>query len=89
MANNQKAYRKLIDLRNKVLLNQISTLEFIKIAETVLFNYASISAVNLAGSARSHGYTRILIRLLSDELGQTESIKNLKVDLLAYDLGFI
>lgn len=89
MANNQKAYRKLINLRNKLLLNQINTIEFIEAAQTVLFNGASINAVNLAGSARSHGYTRILIRLLSDELGETESLKNLKVDLLAYDLGFI
>ena len=86
MADNKKGYRKLIDLRNKFLLNQVNFNQFLKELEIILYNYLSINAVEMAGGAGHYCYTTIGRRLLSDEIGASESILNLKIDLLYYEI---
>ena len=81
MTNNKKAYRKLIILRNKHLLNQIDTLEFLKGVEKVLFNYVGVNSVKMAGGNGLYAYSTIAIRLLSDPLGKNHYLRNLKIDL--------
>lgn len=81
MANNEKGYRMLVDLRNQLIFNQINFKEFLKQLEIILFNYISVNSVKMAGGNYLYCYTTIARRLLSDEIGQRESLENLKIDL--------
>lgn len=88
---NQKAHawRKLVDLRNEILLNQIDTLEFIKRLELILYNDVPQSSIKMAGNSGAANYTTIAQRLLKDELGKTNSLENLKIDITYHYEHFV
>lgn len=81
MADNQKGYRKLIDLRNQFLLNQINLNEFLNKIESTLYNNIGVDNINLAGGRGQYSYLTITRRLMADELGESESLNNLKIDI--------
>lgn len=81
MVDNKKGFRMLIDLRNKLLLNQIDFKQFLDGLEVILYNYLSYNNVKLAGGDYLYCYSTIARRLLKDELGETNSLINLKIDL--------
>ena len=85
MADNKKAYRKLIDIRNQLIFNQIDFLTFLKEGEKILYNYVGVNAVKMAGGNGLYSYSTIFIRLLTEEPGKTEALKNLKIDLFYYE----
>lgn len=77
----RKAYRKLIDLRNQYLYNNISDLEFIKGVETVIFNdIPSNDLIYLNDGIKNGAYLTIIKELLSSTKGG--SLYRLKTDLL-------
>ena len=86
MADNKKGYRKLLNLRNRFLNNQINFNEFLNELEIILFNYIGVNAVKLAGGNGLYAYSTIARRLLQEPTGKTESLKNLKIDLLYYEI---
>lgn len=81
MVDNNAGFRKLVDLRNKFLLNQINFNEFLHEGEIILYNYIGANNVRLAGGRGPYCYSTIFRRLLSDELGETHYLKNLRIDL--------
>lgn len=81
MNNNEKAYRKLLFIRNQLIFNQIDYLTFLKKLEQILFTYVGVNNIELAGGKGYYAYTTIAIRLLSDEIGKNHYLKNLKIDL--------
>lgn len=90
-ARNMKAkgWRKLVDLRNKFLLNQIDFMEFLEEIEIILFSYIEKAGIKMAGESTTYAYTTIARRLLKDEIGETESLENLKIDITCYYEHFI
>ena len=90
-ARNMKAkgWRKLIDLRNKFLLNQIDFMKFLEEIEIILFNDIGKPGIKMAGGSTTYAYTTIARRLLKDKIGETESLENLKIDITCYYEHFI
>lgn len=84
-----KGWRKLVDLRNELLLNQIDTLEFIKKLESILYNDIATKGIKMAGNSGPANYTTIAQRLLKDELGENDSLENLKTDITYYYEHFV
>ena len=89
MANNKKAYRELLTLRNQFLLHQIGVNEFLKKVESVLYRDVSTNAIKLAGGSTPAAYLTITRKLLADALGKKDNLRNLRIDLLAYELGYL
>lgn len=84
MVDNRKGYRKLLKLRNKLLLNQINFYEFLTQLEIILYNDISSNATAGAGGNNKYCYSTIGRRLLKDPLGKKESLINLRIDLLYF-----
>ena len=76
----RKAYRKLIDLRNQLFLNQITINEFIVNVERVIFNdIPTNDSIYLNDGIKNGCYVTILKLLTSSS---ESDINRLKVDLL-------
>ena len=77
----RKAYRKLIDLRNKYYLNQINDLKFIIEVERVIFNdIPTNDLIYLNDGLKNGSYLTIIKELLNSLHGG--SLYRLKTDLL-------
>lgn len=77
----RKAYRKMIDLRNRYLYNQITDFEFIKAVEIVIFNdIPSDDLIYLNDGIKNGCYLTIIKELLNSLHGG--SLYRLKTDLL-------
>lgn len=86
MADNKKGYRKLLNLRNQFLFNQINFNQFLEELEIILYNYISVNGCKMAGGNYLYCYSTIARRLLKEPAGKTDSLLNLKIDLLYYDI---
>lgn len=77
----RRAYRRLVDLRNQYLYNQITDLEFIQAVEKVIFNQIPTDDLAYLNDGMKNGcYVTIIKELLSSTKGG--SLYRLKTDLL-------
>lgn len=75
----RRAYRRLIDLRNKHALNQLTTAEYIGEVERVLFN--DVPSIDLKYFGKYNPYMTILKELENSRVSEAAAYR-LKTDLL-------